>query len=131
MYGPCIKKSDTLDPAIFRPITIENVPLNISTSCLHDSIFAFLMANGFIEHQIQVGFLLQLTGTFECTAQIANVIYTARSKQKPHVNTLLDLKNSFGEVQHTFLPSVLSSHSGPHTNSNSKALLKFSDFHQY
>ena len=101
------KKSDTSNPANFRPITLESIPLKIFTSCVHDSMFTFLKANAFIEHRIQKGFLPRLTGTFEHTAQIANVINTARIKQKSLVITLLDLKNAFGEVHHNLIPSVL------------------------
>jgi len=44
-------------------------------------MFACLKANGFVEHKVQKSFLLQLPGTFEHTAQMANVINTARIKQ--------------------------------------------------
>ena len=107
------KKGDTSDPANFRPITLESVPLKIFSSCLRDSIFAFVKANGFIEHQIQKGFLPKLTGTFEHTAQMANVINTARIKQKSLVITILDLKNAFGEVHHNLIPAVLRYHHIP------------------
>ena len=86
------KKGETSDPANFRPITLESIPLKIFASCLRDSMFAFLKVNGFIDHTIQKGFLPQLTGTFEHTAQMASVITTARMKQKSPVITLLDLK---------------------------------------
>ena len=127
------KKGDTSDPANFRPITLDSIPLKIFTSCLRDSMFAFLKANDFIEHKIQKGFLPQLTGTFEHTAQMANVINTARIKQKSLVITLLDLKNAFGEVHHNLIPSVfkISSHSRSHSNANSQSLLKFSNFYHY
>ena len=95
------------------PITLESIPLKIFTSCLRDSMFAFLRANCFIEHKIQKGFLPQLTGTFEHTAQMANVINTARIKQKSLVITLLDLKHAFGEVHHNLIPSVLRYHQVP------------------
>ena len=91
------KKGDTSDPANFRPITLESVPLKIFSSCLRDSIFAYVKVNGFIEQQIQKGYLPKLTGTFEHTAQMGNVINTAGIKQKSLVITLLDLKNAFGE----------------------------------
>ena len=55
------KKGDTSDPANFRPITLVSVPLKIFTSCLRDSIYTFLQANGFIEHRIQKGFLPNLS----------------------------------------------------------------------
>ena len=79
----------------------------------YDSMFAFLKANGYIEHQIQKGFLPKLTGTFEHTAQMASVINAARIKQKSLVITLLDLKNAFGEVHHNLIPEVLKYHHIP------------------
>ena len=63
-------------------------------------MLAFLKANGFIEHKIQKGFLPNISGTFEHTAHMANVINAAKLKQKSLVITLLDLKNASGEVHH-------------------------------
>ena len=83
------KKGDTSDPSNFRPLTLESVPLKIFTSYLRDSMFAFLYATGFVEHQIQKGFLPNISGIFEHTAQMANVINTARIKQKSLVNSFL------------------------------------------
>ena len=37
-------------------------------------MFTFLSQNGYIEHRIQKGFLPKLSGTFEHTAQMANII---------------------------------------------------------
>ena len=39
------KKGETPEPANCRPITLESVPLKILTSCLRDSMFAFLSKN--------------------------------------------------------------------------------------
>ena len=86
------KIDDPSDPSKFRPITLKSVPLKTFTSCIRDSIFAFLKANGYNEHQIQKGFLPKLIGTFEHTAQLANVINAARIKQKSLEITLIDLK---------------------------------------
>ena len=72
------KKGDTADTSNFRPISLESVPLKIFTSCLRDSMFAFLKVNGFIEHQIHKGFLPNISCTFEHTAQMANIINMAR-----------------------------------------------------
>ena len=104
------KKGVTSEPANFRPITLESVPLKIFTSCIRDSMFAFLNTNGFIEHKIQKGFLPKLSGTFEHTAQMANVINNARIKQRSVVITLLDLKNAFDEVHHNLISEVLTYH---------------------
>ena len=73
-------------------------------------MYAFLQRNGYIEHNIQKGFLPKLSGTFEHTAQLANVINTARTKQRSLVVTLLDLKNAFGEVNHNLIPEILRYH---------------------
>ena len=56
------KKGNHDDPANFRPITLQSVPLKIFTSCLHDTIFSFLKQNGFIEQQIQKGFTNGVSG---------------------------------------------------------------------
>ena len=107
------KMGDTSDPSNFRPITLESVPLKIFTSCLRDSMFSFLSSNGYIEHNIQKGFPPKLTGTFEHTAQMSNIINKARVKQRSLVITLLDLKNAFGEVHHNLIPEVLRYHHIP------------------
>ena len=44
---------------------------------------------------------------------MANIITKARIKQRSLVITLLDLKNAFGEVHHTLIPTVLSYHNIP------------------
>ena len=107
------KKGETSNPANFRPITLESVPLKIFTSCLRDSIFSFLKANDYIEYKIQKGFLPKLSGTYEHTALMSNIINKARRKQRSLVITLLDLKNAFGEVHHNLIPEVLTYHHIP------------------
>ena len=76
-------------------------------------MYDFLQTNGFIEHQIQKGFLLKLSETFEHTGQMAKAINNARSKQRFLVVTLLDLKNAFGQVHHNLNPEVLRYHHVP------------------
>ena len=108
------KKGDQSDPANIRPITLESTPLKIFTSCLRDSMIAFLSVNGYIEHRIQKGFMPKLSGTYEHTAQMSHVINKARIKQRSVVITLLDLKYAFGEVHHNLIPAVLKYHHIPH-----------------
>ena len=121
------KKGNTDDPANFRPITLQSVPLKIFTSCLRNSIFNFLAVNNFIEHEIQKGFTPGLSGTLEHTAQMANIINKARIKQRSLVITLLDLKNAFGEVHHNLIQTVLDYH---HIPDHIKLLIKslYTDF---
>ena len=107
------KKGDTSDPSNFRQITLESVPLKIFTSCLRDVIFSFRSSNGYIEHNIQKGFVPKLAGTFEHTAQVSNIVNKARIKQRSLVITLLDLKNAFGEVHHNTILEVMRYHHIP------------------
>ena len=92
------KKGDTMEPANFRPITLESVPLKILTSALRNSVFVFLPSNNFIEHEIHKGFIPKLSGTLEHTSLMAYIINRARSRQRSLVITLFDLKNAFGEL---------------------------------
>ena len=45
-------------------------------------MYFFLTANNYIEHNIQKGFTPNISGTLEHTTQMANIINTARSKQR-------------------------------------------------
>ena len=76
------KKGNHDDPANFRPITLQSVPLKIFTSCLHDTIFSFLKQNGFVEQRIQKGFTHGVSGVLEHTSMMGHVINKARLKQR-------------------------------------------------
>ncbi|CAB3986993.1 Hypothetical predicted protein [Paramuricea clavata] len=107
------KKNDANLPENFRPITLQSVPLKVFTSSLRNAMFSYLLANNFIEHEIQKGFTPHISGTFEHTAQMAYIINQARIRQRSLVITLLDLKNAFGEVHHNLIQSVLGYHHIP------------------
>jgi hypothetical protein len=107
------KKDVTDNPANFRPITLESVPLKVFTLCLRNNIFAFLSENNYIEHDIQKGFTPNVAGTVEHTAHMAHIINTAHIKQRSLVITLLDLKNAFGELHHNLIYKVLQYHHMP------------------
>ena len=107
------KKDDTNSSSNFRPITLESIPLKVFTSCLRNALYTYLTANNFIEHNIQKGFKPNLSGTLEHTAQMANIINKARTKQRSVVITLLDLKNAFGEIHHNLIKTVLDYHHIP------------------
>ena len=68
------KKGDPNDPANFRPITLDSIPLKIFTSALRNSIFDFLRLNTFVAHEIQKGFMPKLSGTLEHTSLMAHII---------------------------------------------------------
>ena len=104
------KKGSSDDPANFRPIILESVPLKVFTSCLRDCMFSFLKQNDFIEVEIQKGFIPKIAGVLEHTSLMAHIIDKARSIQRSLVVTLLDLKNAFGEVHHNLIKEVLLYH---------------------
>ena len=112
------KNGDTDNPANFRPITLQSVPLKVFTSCLRNKTFQYLVENKYIEHNIQIGFTPKLSGTLEHTAQMAHIINNARTKQRSLIITLLDLKNAFGEVHHNLIHKVLEYHHIPDHKKN-------------
>ena len=124
------KKGNSDDPANFRPITLETVPLKIFTSCLRDSFYSFLTQNGLIEQKIQKGFTHGVSGVLEHTSMMAFVINKARLKQRSIIVTLLDLKNAFGEVHHNLIKSVLEYHHIPESLQLLIANL-YTDFHSH
>ena len=107
------KAGATNDPANFRSITLESVPLKVFTSCLRNSIYHFLVQNIYIECNIQKGFTPKFSGTLEHTSQVANIINSARLKRRSLVTTLLDLKNAVGTVHHNLILEVLKFHHIP------------------
>ena len=124
------EKGETNDPSNFRPITLESVPLKVFTSCLRNAIFSFLSNNNLIDHQIQKGFTSKLSGTLEHTAQMANIIKKAKTKQRSLKITLFDLKNALGEVHHNLVQEVLRYHHIPdHMQSLVRSL--YTDFQTF
>ena len=100
------KKGNSDDPANFRLITLESVPLQVFTSCLRDSVFSFLKRIELIEAEIQKSFTPKMAGLLEHTSMMANIIDKARINQRSVVITLLDLKNAFGEVHHNLIREI-------------------------
>ena len=101
------------DPGNLRPITLQHICLKVLTSILRNRLFEFVKNNNYIECCIQNGFVPKMSGTFEHTALLAHLIREAKLKQKSIVITLLDLKNSFGEVQHNLIHTILKYHHVP------------------
>ena len=76
-------------------------------------MYTFLLANKFIESNIQKGFWEGVSGTIEHTELLTHMINHARINQKSAIVTMLDLKNAFGEVEHNFIMKVLDYHHVP------------------
>ena len=116
------KKGDTANPANFRLITLEPVPLKVFTSCLRNSLYQFLLENKYIQSKIQKGFTPKISGTLEHTSQMANVINKARIKQRPLIIKLLDLPMPLVKSTNSyFLSSNVSPYSHPYKEPYSKS----------
>ena len=107
------KKDATDDPSHFRPITLQCTALKVMTSFIRNRIFEFLFQNGYAENNIQKGFTPKVAGTIEHTAYMAHLIKHAKKHQRALVITLLDLKNTFGEVHHNLINCILKYHHIP------------------
>ena len=70
-------------------------------------IYNFLLKSQFIESNIQKSFWRAISGTIEHTELLAHFIKHAKNKQRQIIITLLDLKNTFGDVDHKLLLKVL------------------------
>ena len=75
------KKDSPDDPQNFRPITLQSVPLKIFMSALRNTMYEFLLKNGFIENSIQKGFTPGMSGTFEHTSHLVSIYVLIRFTQ--------------------------------------------------
>lgn len=107
------KKGSNTEPENFRPITLQPVLSKIFTSIIRNRIYNYVASNKYIESNLQKGFWEKISGCIEHTETLTYVIDHARRKQKSLVVTLLDLKNAFGEVDHSLLENVLKYHNIP------------------
>ena len=107
------KKGECSDPSNFRPITLQPVCAKVYSTLIRNRMYTFLLANKFIESNIQKGFWEGVSGTIEHTELLTHMINHARINQKSAIVTMLDLKNAFGEVEHNFIMKVLDYHHVP------------------
>ena len=63
-------------------------------------------------------YLPKISGTYEHTRQLAQIIHHAKLKERTLVVTLLDLKNAFGEDHHDHIMEILKYHHTPNEVQN-------------
>ena len=107
------KKNDPADPSNFRPITLQPVLYKVMASVIRNRIYSFLEKNNFVDKKIQKGFWPTIDGVAEHTQVLSHVIRDAKRNQRSIVITLLDLRNAFGEVNHSLISSTLKYHHVP------------------
>ena len=76
-------------------------------------MYSFLVNNSYIEINIQIGFWTGISSTIEHTVTLMYTINHARRYQRNLVIILLDLKNTFGELDHNLITLVLHYHYVP------------------
>ena len=101
----------------FRPITLQPVLSKVFTSILRNRIYDF--KNKYIESNLQKGFWDNIPRCIEHTETLTHIINHARKRKRSLIIRLLDLKNTFGEVSHDLLLSVLKYHHIPISLSHS------------
>ena len=69
-----------------------------------------------------------MSGSCEHIAEKSHIINHSRKQQQSVTITLIDLKNAFGEVHHSLIPTVLSYHYIP-DEINCIVKILYSDFH--
>ena len=102
------KNDSNKGPSNFRPITLQLVLSKVFTSILRNRLYDF--KNKYIESNLQKGFWDNITCCIEHTETLTHIINHARKRQRSLIIKLLDLKNTFGEVSHDLLLSVLKYH---------------------
>jgi hypothetical protein len=107
------KKGDTADPANFRPITLQPALYKVFSSIYRNRVQAFMTANGYLNTNIQKGFVGGVEGVLEHTALLDSIIRSAKGHQLSLFTVLFDLRNAFGEVRHDLIRSSLSYHHMP------------------
>ena len=92
---------------------LQPVFAKVFSSLIHNRIYSFLVANKYIETNIQEGIWDNISGTIEHTEHLTHIINHARLHQRQVVVTLLDLRNAFGTVDHHLIQKVLEYHHIP------------------
>ena len=121
------KKGDPSLPENSNPITLEPVSLKIFTSLLRNRVIMYLVNNQFIERHQRKDFMPGMSGTFEHMAEMIHIINHSRKHQRSVTITLIDLENTFGEVRHSLIQSVLGYHNIP-DEINCTVTLLYRDF---
>jgi hypothetical protein len=107
------KKGDNSCPSNFRPITLQPALYKIFSSIYRDRIQSFLNSNGYLNTNIQKGFIGGVEGVLEHTELLDYVIRSAKRRQLSLFISLFDLKNAFGEIRHNLIRTSFKYHHMP------------------
>ena len=107
------KKGTLKEPSNLRPLTLETVCAEVFTLLIQNRMHSFLINNSYVETNIQKGFWTRISGTIEHAETLTCMIKCSRCYQRNLVITLLNLKSTFGKLDHNLITSVLHYHHEP------------------
>ena len=99
-----------MDPANFRPITLQPVWYKIYARAYEPTVYNILPENNYLDKSLQKGFWKGVDRVTEHTELLSHLLNTANREQRSITVTLLDLKNAFGEVCHELIATAVRYH---------------------
>ena len=95
-------QEDPSSPGNFRLIALTPVVSNLLSGILKDRWLRHMIANGYLDSDLQKAFLPTTPGVVEHQAKLAAVIRSARQQKRPLAVAWLDIANAYGSVHHSF-----------------------------
>ena len=103
------KKGDKNDISNYRPLTLTSVICKVFHSLLNRRLTSFLIDNGYINRNVQKGFLKGVKGCTEHSLVLSNLLNAIRRRKHSAHVVWLDIANAFGSVPHNVLIAALES----------------------
>ena len=94
---------DRADPAEFRPIALINVEGRLFFTLAEWRLSNYMLANGYMDSQIQKGFLREIGGCVEHSETVYRAALDARTYKRDFVVSWIDLANAYGSVKHSLI----------------------------
>ena len=94
------KKKDAKDITQFRTISLLNVEGNLFFSVLAKRLTRFMTDNNYVDTSVQKGGISGLSGCFEHTSALSQLIREARIRKGDLNVDGLDLVNAYGSILH-------------------------------
>ena len=101
------KGGDPKLPSSFRPIALTSATGKVFHKILARRLERYCLANGFINPNIQKGFLRGVSGATEHISTVNGILHQARLLKLPVNITFLDIQNAFGSTPHSLIHDML------------------------
>ena len=91
---------DPSNPVNFRPIALTSCVGKLFSTIMKNRLLSYMLANGFLDRNIQKAFVPSVPGCLEHYAKLATAIHEAHTRHKSLTVCWLDLANAYGSVNH-------------------------------